>query len=78
MGYVVRDASERAISRPTQDSQSTSAELSQGAINLSRFLQIMHKPVRIINLQDSQRASSAESGPHLVRWFERIVGAAHP
>ena len=50
MGGVNLDASERAISRRTQDRVHQLQGASQDAINQSRFPQILDKQTRVINL----------------------------
>ena len=55
MGGVNLDASERAMSRHTQDRVHQVEGASQDAINHSRFPQILDKPTRVINLPKTLR-----------------------
>ena len=65
MGGVNLDASERAISRRTQDRVHQLEGASQDAINQSRFPQILDKPTRVINLPMILREHYLQSLVHI-------------
>ena len=65
MGGVNLDASERAISRRTQDREHQVEGASQDAINQSRFPQILDKQTRVINLPMILREHYLQSLVHI-------------
>ena len=65
MGGVNHDASERAISRRTQDRVHQLESSSQDVINHSRFPQMLDKPTRVINLPMISREHYLQSLVHI-------------